>query len=313
MYQQVILLFALILTGYLCKKGKIVNDGMTRGMNKFIITLAYPCLILSRTTQLTIAADAFLNFLLTVLFSVALFLLFGGYAFLYGKVRKFPYETAPIAEFSILAPNNGFLGFPVAVTFFGDIGLLYMVACNLGLNIVFFSYGITLVTRGREKASVSFVRRFWELLKLIFNPKIFATIIGMILNYNQLQLPGVLSLYVSTIGSIATPMAMILIGAMLSDSRISNVIRSKLLIETSVSKLIIVPLITLGIVYFLPIDTTVKMILIVGNALPVATTVPILSEQYDRDKVFASETLFLSTICAIITVPLVILLVKMMF
>jgi predicted permease len=38
-------------------------------MNKFIITLIYPCLILSRTTQLTVAADAFFNFLLTVFLS----------------------------------------------------------------------------------------------------------------------------------------------------------------------------------------------------------------------------------------------------
>jgi predicted permease len=313
MYQEIILLFALMLTGYICKRVKIISDGMTEGMSGFIISIAYPCLILNRTSLLSMDQGAFPNFILTCILSLVLFLAFGAYAYFYVKLRRFPQEDAPIAEFAILAPNNGFIGFPIAITFFGDIGLLNMVACNLALNIIFFSYGIILLQRGRAKEPMKIGRKLLEFLKLICNPKILSTIIGLFLCYNEIRLPGLLAAYFSTIGAVATPLAMIFIGAMLSKSNALKVIKNRCVLEASLNKILIVPLLTFGLVFFLPIPAIVKVMLIIGNALPVATTVPLLSAQYKRNETFAGEILFVSTVCAIATMPCIIWIVKTIF
>ena len=45
-------------------------------------------------------------------------------------------EEAGVAEFSMASPNNGFMGFPVAMIFFGETGLLLMLAHNAAMNFL---------------------------------------------------------------------------------------------------------------------------------------------------------------------------------
>ncbi len=68
-----------------------------------------------------------------------------------------------------------------AFTFFSEYGLLYMVPCNLSLNIMFFSYGIYLMTRNESHKTMSAGRIFKSVLKLIVNPKIVASALGLII------------------------------------------------------------------------------------------------------------------------------------
>ncbi|MDR1572181.1 MAG: AEC family transporter [Clostridiales Family XIII bacterium] len=303
MYKQLALLFFLMATGFLCKRLKIIDDSMLKGLNRFIISVAYPCLILNRTSLLEMEGGIFANFLLSFALCLGLLMLFAAYGFIYAKRRGFPADDAPVVEFSIISPNNGFLGFPVAVAFFGDIGLLYMIACNLALNTMFFSYGIGLMRRGLGMEKRPLRARLASIALLVINPKISATIVGVLICYFDIELPDLLSSYLSAVGTIATPMAMVFIGSTLADSSFGKLIRNGLVLETALNKLIAAPIIAFLVVGFLPISPLVKSILIVSNALPVATTVPMLSELYDRNKGLASEALLLSTLFAIGTIP----------
>lgn len=313
MIEQFILLFALIITGYLCKWRGIITDEMGRGLNKFIIAVSFPCLILHRMVNLEISHAAFSGFLIAAGISLGLFGIFAIYAYVYTTLRKYDHEKKPIAEFSIISPNNGFMGFPVAVTFLGSLGLLYMVACNLALNLMFFTYGVVLMKRGRESEKKSVGRIIWDFLKLIINPKISAAVVGLVMCYNSIALPSVVDNFVEMVGAIASPMALIFIGSTLYGSSFIKIIKNIKVTEIAINKLIIMPLITLAVVYFIPISPVVKAILVLSNALPVATTVPIFSELYDRDKVAAGEALFLSTVLSIGTIPLCLMLIEFLF
>ena len=43
--------------------------------------------------------------------------------------------------------NVGFMGFPIAVAFFGPIGVLYTTIANLIFNIFLWTYGILIINR----------------------------------------------------------------------------------------------------------------------------------------------------------------------
>ena len=304
MYQQLALLFLLIATGFLCKHLKIIDDSMLKSLNRLIISVAYPCLILHRTSLLSMKSDIFVNFLISFAMCLALLALFSVYAFIYARRRGFSSETAPVVEFSVISPNNGFIGLPLALAFFGDTGLLYMIACNLALNVMFFSYGICLMRRGRGAAEKrSFAARLISGAAVVLNPKISAAVAGIIICYFGIKLPDILSSYLSAVGVIATPMAMIFIGSTLADSSFSRIIKNGLVMEIAFNKLVVIPVIAFLSVYFLPVSPLVKSILIISNALPVATTVPMLSELYDRDRNLASEALLLSTLFSIGAIP----------
>lgn len=313
MYQQFIILFGLILTGYLCRKRHIIDENMNRGMNRFIITIAYPCLILDRMGNLEMPEGVFENFIITTIISLVLFLILGGYAYLYVKTRKYSPEDAPVAEFAILAPNNGFIGFPITYTFFGDLGLLYMIACNLALNIIFFSYGIKLMKRGRELPGKPISAKIIEFIILLINPKISAAFIGLFLCNYEIRLPEMVNSYLSLVGGIATPMAMVFIGGTLATCKVKDTIKNRFVLEAALNKLLVAPVITLAIVWLMPLEPLVKTILVFCNAIPVATTVPIFSEQYDRNKKMASEILFVTTLLSMASIPLVIWAISEMF
>ncbi|MDR3364080.1 MAG: AEC family transporter [Clostridiales Family XIII bacterium] len=300
---QFIVFFLLLLTGFFCKKYHVFTDAAVNAINKFIILIAYPCLILVRTTALDMDQRIFANFMLAAFVTLGLLLFLGAYAHLYGRARHFPAEDAPIAEFVIFSPNNGFMGFPIAFTFFGDIGLLYMVACNIALNTTFFTYGIALMKRGRRLPGESPLKKIAVFFSMLINPKVSAAIVGIVLCSNHVKLPGIALDYLDSVGAVATPLAMISIGTMLAGGFGLGSFRKPIVIECVLNKLVIVPLIAAAIVLFLPLDPLVKTILIVSNALPVATTAPILAEQYGRYKDFAGEALVITTIFSMATVP----------
>ena len=303
MYSQFGVFFLLLLTGYLCKKYKIITDAMTTGLNKFIILVAYPCMILSRTAILDISRNIFSNFVMTAAINLGILLFFGLYAFIYCKARKFSLDDAPVIEFSIISPNNGFMGFPIALMFFGDMGLLYMIACNIALNFFFFTYGVAILKRGRSNPGDSLKKRILDIVLLLVNPKVSAAFVGMFICYNNFKLPEVLMTFLTSVGDVAPPMAMISIGTTMAGTLGFSVLKKKPIVEASLNKLLIIPLIAFAIIWFLPLDPMVKNILIISNALPVATTVPILSEQLKRNKVMAGEILIISTLISMASIP----------
>jgi predicted permease len=312
MYQQFAIFFLLLLTGLFCKKYKIFNDVVSGGINKFIIMVAYPCLIMARTSSLEMDHRIFVNFLFIVVFTLGLLFVFAVFGYFYCRVRRFSLEDAPIAEFSIMSPNNGFMGFPIAFAFFGDTGLLYMVASNVALNVMFFTYGIALMQRGNGKRPESFLKKLVEFLSLLVSPKVSAAIVGILLCYNHIQLPGLVMTYLESVGAVATPLAMISIGTMLAEGFGVHVMKNLVIIESVLCKLFVAPLICVAIVWFLPLDPLVKMILIMGNAMPTAATVPILAEQYKRNKGLAGSILVVSTIFSMITLPLAVWLLDLL-
>lgn len=310
---QFIIFFALLMTGYLCRKTNIIDDGMNRSINSFIINVAYPALILGRIGSLEMAEGIFANFMIALGICTFLFVIYGLYAFAYVSLRKFPKADRAVGEFSIISPNNGFMGFPIAFAFFGEIGLLYMIACNLALNLMFFSYGIHLMMRDREGYTMGFKDVMKSIGKLLVNPNILAAVLGLIICSNNIIMPETLVTYLGLIGGIATPMAMIYIGSTLTGSNIFEIIKDKMIIEIVANKLLIIPALTLLALFFIPMDPLIKIICVLSSAFPSATTVPIFAEIYNNKKSIASEALFLSTIISLVSLPLIITVLKYLF
>ena len=151
MYAQFFVLFAIMLTGYLFRKKGIIDGGMDNSLNKFIVYFAYPCMIILNIGTLEMNHRLMVNFFLVVVVYVAIFFAFSVYVRLYTKARKFPAESSNVAEFAMVSPNNGFMGFPVALIFFGEEGLFLMLAANAAMNVYFFTYGMALMRRNKPK------------------------------------------------------------------------------------------------------------------------------------------------------------------
>lgn len=314
MYAKYFVIFAIMFTGWFLRKINFIDDKMNHSINKLIVYFAYPCLIVHNIGALDMSNEIITLFLLTFVISLICFYIYGFICYGYAKLRKFPKEEANILEFAMSTPNNGFMGFPVALIFFGDKGLLLMLAHNAAMNFFVFTYGIKLLRRNRDERRKATPRRFLRAaLKLLLNPNILALIIGFILSLMGGIIPEAVDDYLLYLGNISTPMAMIFIGSSLVGYKFRDIIRSIVIIETGVVKLILLPAVTIGLVYFLPVAPIIKAIVVLGITFPTAATVSMLSEQEGLNPAPASKALFLSTVASIFTVPAAVNIINMLF
>ena len=313
MYGQFFVLFAIVFTGYFFRKYNVINDEMNNGLNRFIVYFAYPCMIVHNIGTLDVTGPLLKGFIMTFLISLAMFFIYAVFTKLYGRARSFP-ENGNVAEFAMASPKNGFMGFPVALIFFGETGLLYMLAHNAAMNFFFFTYGISLLRRNnpdREKTTVKGVIKGF--LKVILNPNILGLFIGFAICLLGIPFEGgPVDTYLTYIGNVATPMAMIFIGSSLVNCSFKDIIKDRLVIESVLGKLIYTPILTYLAVAFLPLGELMKSIVVLGACFPVAATVSMLAEQEGQDQELSSKCLFLSTVLSMATIPLSISLINLL-
>ena len=313
MYGRYFVLFAILFTGWFLRKINFIDEKMDHSINKLVVYFAYPCLIVHNIGELDLTADVLADFGLTFVLSLVVFYLYGFFCKGYARLRKYPKNVSGIAEFAMSMPNNGFMGFPVALIFFGDSGLLLMLAHNAAMNFFIFTYGVKLLRdmKTDDHPPMTPKRFITAVVKLLLNPNILALFIGFAFSMLGNGVPGVLDEYLLYIGNVSTPMAMIFIGSTLTNYKFRDIIRSVVTIEGSAVKLLLLPLLTLAAVAFLPIDPLIRSILVLGISFPTAATVPMLAEQEGLDAGVASKILFFSTVASIGTVPLLIHIIQL--
>jgi len=306
MYGQFLVIFALLLTGYFSKRLNLINDEMGRGLSKFIIHVALPCFIFCKVAAIEMQAGMWGEFVFAWVLSMAAIFIGGIYAYWYAKLRRFPVDDATTTEVSVIFPNNGFMGFPIAYIFFGEIGLLYIIANNIALNLTIFSLGVFILRRDSEKkVSLS------STLRCFLNPNIFALVIGFAFCYFELSVPELLDTYLMYVGGVAMPMAMIVIGSMLVGADMLKVIKDRTVSETVINKNVIMPVLTYFLVIFFPLPDMVKAMVVFGSCFPTATTVSILVESEGKNGVLASKILVVSTAVSIISLPVAVNLINL--
>ena len=314
MYGKYFVLFAILFTGWFLRKINFIDDKMNHSINKLIVYFAYPCLIVHNIGSLEATGEVLTAFFITFVLSLACFMLYGLICWGYAKLRKFPGEESNVMELAMAMSNDGFMGFPVTLIFFGDMGLLLMLAHNAAMNFFTFTYGLKLIRRNsadRRRATPWSVLK--ATLKLLVNPNILALFIGFMLSLLGGFIPEAVDEYLVYLGNISTPMAMIFIGSSLVGYNFRDIIKDRVIIEGSLVKLVLLPLITTGLVFFLPVDPIIKVVVVLGTCFPVAATAAMLAEQEGQDPGPASKTLFLSTMASLVTVPVSINLIEMLF
>lgn len=314
MYGQFFVMFAMIFTGYLMRKIDFIKDEMNNSLNKFIVYCAYPCMITYNIGTMKINAHLLKEFILMMVVSFAALMIFALITRLYTKGRRFPDRVSNVSELSMICPNNGFMGFPMALSFLGSHGLLLMTAQNSAMNVFSFSYALYALRRNKEtheKLTVQAV--VGSTVKVLLNPNILALFIGFFLCLTKIPLDNAIGTYLNYIGGAATPMAMIFIGSTLAGSKFFEILRNHIVWESALWKLVIMPVITAGVMMLFPLGAYFKVIMVLGICFPTAATVPMLAEQEGQSHELASKILFFTTVVSMATVPFTITLIKFLF
>ena len=197
--------------------------------------------------------------------------------------------------------NSGNYGFPLMLLAFGDYGLSVVAVVLITQAILLNSFGL-LFLLGDSSTVKQSVK---EMLKI---PVTYALILGLIVRGIGLELPTLISVPLEhfTTGFIA--LALVTLGVQLNRSEIVG----DILPMTGIVgvRLMISPLVSAGLTLLLGFPADLTAVLIVARGLPAAVNVFILANEFKRNPSFASRMVFWTTLLTAISLPVLLLIVR---
>lgn len=293
---QSIILFLLIVIGYATRKRKIITDELIKGFSEFVLKITLPMfIIVSMDKEFSKDKIVFSGLILFISIFTYLFKIFLSRIFINNTdaldIQKGVYRAL------IIFSNAGFMGFPIAYTIYGDDGIFYAAMLNIAYNVLIWTYGVRLLSTS-EGVEGGFK-------KLISNPGIFSVLIGLVIFLTPLTLPKLLLQPMEMVGSMTTPLAMIVVGGILGGTPIGNAFKNRKLIIASLIRLLLIPLFLLVVLLPFNLPKIVIGITVIIDAMPCAANVAIFARKCGADYSLASQGVFLSTLMNIITTPFV--------
>ncbi len=292
---QIFILVLLIAAGYVAVATKIVDPRATRGLSGLLINITIPALIVA-SMQVPFTPERLIGAETLILATGALYVFSFALAWVVSKAMRVPAAEEGVLQFAIVFGNVGFMGFPVALTLFGEESLFYVAIFNLVFNVLVFSVGIAMLTGGRGE-------RFDP--KLLLNPGIAASVVGLALFLGSVEIPSPFIDSIDLLGGVTTPLAMIIVGAMLATFPAREMVGNWRIWVASAVLLLAIPAAYCYLLAPFFADPYINGIMITMAAMPAAANTVIFAEQYGADSKLASQIVFVSTIGSLVTIPLI--------
>lgn len=231
----------------------------------------------------------------------------------------FAYFTPVLIVFVILAltmshrialastfSNNVLVGIPVILSVTGQKGLVISLAVISGHSLILFSTFFLFSTRVNVTPS-----KFKATLGIFSNPVILGVVLGLIFNLFEIPIPTQLFTPLQMVSDAALPLALIILGSSLASIKaISHSVIKKTLLVTSI-KLLMIPLVVFSFGYWvMGLSETYLLSLTILAACPTGISIMPFVEAVESDRKVAHNTIALSTLLSVVTIPTTIWLVQ---
>lgn len=300
--EKVIQLLVILLIGIYTRKKGFIGRDTVKSLSQFLSHVTNPLLIICSFQ--TAYSPALLHaglFILIGSFFIHLFSCILAYFFF--KPKKGSCENA-VYEFNTIFANCAFMGFPILMAIYGDTdGVIYGSFYNTFFHFFFWTYGIIILTRHKERAPGE--KRF-NLKKLLLNPGVLATAIGFVLFLTGAKIPGAVLGGMKMVGDATFPLAMIIIGALIVELDWKTAFRDLKFYLCAFLKLLLIPAVVLLCCILVHAPDVVTYVLVILSGMPSATFGAIFAELYGTNPVTSAKVVCLSTILSIATIPLLI-------
>ena len=136
--------------------------------------------------------------------------------------------------------------------------------------------------------------------------------LGAVLFFAQIHLPEILNNTLSIVGNMIGPASMIVTGMLFAGMDLKKIFGNKRIYIISSLRMIVIPLIALALIKPSRIaalsSDAPKIIVFLAVITPSASTVTQICQVYGNDAKYASAINVVTTLCAIVTMPLMVLL-----
>lgn len=292
-FSQILIILLYVAVGFLAGKAGMIAPEQRKYLSGLCSNLILPFTILSATSQEVGGPE-----LASVLMSTGFMFL----VFVCSTLASLAFHRATGAAKGMTAavtglltyPNCTFVGLPLCRALFGDMAVLYNAASIVAFNVLFFTVQYSLFTGHRMN------------LKNLLTPSMLATLLMTVMLVLKLHFPAPVQTVCAGVGGMITPLSLMIIGVMLSESRLTAVLREKRSYIVTVLRNLAIPLAAMLVLKLLPLDSDARLCTLLYIACPCGTLPSIYAIKCDMEPEFTAHTVLLSTIFFAATLPIII-------
>lgn len=301
--QQMIVLFLIMIVGFVCRRIGIINDEASKCLSGIVVNVANPALILSSTInkESTIAGK---ELLLTVVLAIVIYAILLLLAEILPRLLRVSKADFGVYKAMTVFSNIGFMGFPLLVAMYGSESLLYASIFLIPYNVLIYTYGIhAMQLPTKQQTSKEKNHRIaWN---KIFNIGVIACIVTILLYITKPTVPVFIEDTVTNLSNLTAPLSMLVIGDAMAKMKLKELITDKKLLVFSAVKLLVIPVIGLFVLKMLGLPELLLGVCLVMVATPVGSMTAMLAQQQGGNYELASKGVALTTLLSVLTMPIV--------
>lgn len=311
--EQMAKLFLILLLGVFLAKKELLDVHTKQKLTKLLLTVTTPMMMLDafhdrmlmletqENTEGQISVGALFAYsfafygILTVL-SVLLVL-----------ALRVPQTDRRLYLFMTIFGNVGFMGFPVLSELYGTEGLFYAAILNSVFNILVYTFGVLLMNDIGGDTEKSLAKKLkaipWK--KLLLTPAVIFTALGVLIFFLHIHLPSIFADTCDTLGSLTSPLAMLVVGANLSTVKSKELLTDLRLDIYVLLRNLAVPMAFWLIMRRFVTHPVLAPSLLILCSMPAANTTALFATEYHGNEKLASQGIFLTTVFSLLSLPLI--------
>ncbi|MGM9654204.1 MAG: AEC family transporter [Butyricicoccaceae bacterium] len=288
--------FALMVLGWVLKRARFLNDEFIRVANRLVFNVALPCMLFldiagMDPSQLLDGRFVAYGFVVTLLSILGIWAL----------TRLFLKDRTQVGAFvqGAYRSSAAILGAALITNIYGDAGYApLMILASVPLYNVFAVLILVLEAGGGGKLDGARVKR--AALNVCKNPIILGILAGMPFALLGIPIPAMASKCASMLGSLATPLALLAIGAgfVWGDA----LQKAGPTVAASAIKLVVLPALFLPVAVRLGFRNEQLMAILIMLGSPSTPSGYIMAKQMGNDGVLANGIVVLTTLLAAVTI-----------
>lgn len=298
--------FLIVLLGAILRGVGFLDDRFSTVLNKLVFWVTLPCMIVNTIRKSTIGGDWMDASLVLMLATLAI----AAVAWFGARPMGIPEASKGTFAQTVFRSNNAYVGLPVMTMAFagrpeqGEILSLAML--TLAPCLILYNVLAVLVLTKPDSKDESVWRKSWKIAKgILSNPLIIACVVGSILLFTHVPLPCFLDRTISSLGSTATAMALVALGASLTPERLRSAMRNAHI--AAVLKLVVCPVLGWLIARAFGLSPEGRFVVLVYLACPSAVASFVMAQAMKGDPVLAGGAVALTTVYSVVSLAVVLL------
>lgn len=280
-------------TGMAVRKAGIVNPEENKHFNRMIFVVFFPLMMfsnlygidLAKTMDWSIVVYGILSISVVILLSIPFVC----------RVEKSQESRGAMIQ-AIYRSNFVIMGLPIVANFYGH-GNLAVTAMMVSVIVPFYNVAAVVIL---ETFRGGKIRPLNILKQICKNPLIIGGVCGILAAVTGLRLPAPVESLVDEMGTVATPMALVILGISFDFSSVGKCRRNLLI--TIIGKLVIVPGVFLTLAAVLGFRDIEFVTLIAVFATPASVSSFTMAESMGSDSRLAGNSVIISSIISCFTI-----------